>query len=493
MRFTRKRGATSVKVRVFIPDNSVATGAGCTGLSSASTNLAISYSRENDNGATEVTGANILDITTIGTWQDPTAGKVRFKAVDAAKMPGVYEIHFADSAAFGTGDTSQNIICNIYEKTSTALKIGPNMVMIPLSSRNVLDGESDLVAILGTALTETAGQIAAAFIKFFNKATPTGTINSLPDAVPGAVSALPINNASNAYTPKDIYDKVSGLTFTAAGKVDANTLAVSGTTQTAGDIPAKLLKYVQLLARKDAAIATDNATELTAINANGGSGAGAFSNQTDAEEALRDRGDAAWITATGFATPTNITAASGVALAADQAVNVTKVNGTAQSAGDLKALIDTIDTVVDAIKDVTDKLGYTGAGPYYVNAQVKGRDNLDFGALEKTSLNAATPAASVGVGGIQSTSFAAGAIDAAAVAADLGTELATALLDLANAIDTGVTPRGALRIAAATGGGQLSGAGTATETLKNPAGTKSRVIASVDGSGNRTAITLDLT
>ncbi|HUU93690.1 MAG TPA: hypothetical protein VM238_21060 [Phycisphaerae bacterium] len=51
----------------------------------------------------------------------------------------------------------------------------------------------------------------------------------------------------------------------------------------------KLLKYVQLLARKDAAIATDNATELTEINANGGSGAGAWSNQTDGQEATRDK------------------------------------------------------------------------------------------------------------------------------------------------------------------------------------------------------------
>ena len=62
----------------------------------------------------------------------------------------------------------------------------------------------------------------------------------------------------------------------------------------------KLLKYVQLLARSDAAIETDNATELTAINADGGSGAGNFSAQTDSVEAVRDRGDAAWITATGF-------------------------------------------------------------------------------------------------------------------------------------------------------------------------------------------------
>lgn len=53
-------------------------------------------------------------------------------------------------------------------------------------------------------------------------------------------------------------------------------------------ILSKLLKYVQLTLRKDAAIATDNATEVTAINADGGSGAGAFANTTDAQEAIRD-------------------------------------------------------------------------------------------------------------------------------------------------------------------------------------------------------------
>jgi len=67
---------------------------------------------------------------------------------------------------------------------------------------------------------------------------------------------------------------------------------------------AKLLAYVQLLARSDAAIETDNATELTAINADGGSGAGNFSAQTEALEAVRDRGDSAWITAVGFSVHT---------------------------------------------------------------------------------------------------------------------------------------------------------------------------------------------
>lgn len=49
----------------------------------------------------------------------------------------------------------------------------------------------DLLYAIGTILTEgAAGRLAAAIIKFFNVATPTGTVNSLPDAVPGAAGGL---------------------------------------------------------------------------------------------------------------------------------------------------------------------------------------------------------------------------------------------------------------------------------------------------------------
>jgi hypothetical protein len=44
------------------------------------------------------------------------------------------------------------------------------------------------------AAQRTAGQIAAAFKKFFDKASPTGTINSLPDAVPGAAGGLLVDD-----------------------------------------------------------------------------------------------------------------------------------------------------------------------------------------------------------------------------------------------------------------------------------------------------------
>lgn len=50
----------------------------------------------------------------------------------------------------------------------------------------------------------------------------------------------------------------------------------------------KVRKFFQLSLRKDAAIATDNATELAEINASGGTGIGGFLSTTDSQEAIRD-------------------------------------------------------------------------------------------------------------------------------------------------------------------------------------------------------------
>jgi hypothetical protein len=66
---------------------------------------------------------------------------------------------------------------------------------------------------------------------------------------------------------------------------------------------------------------------------------------TDTLEAIRDRGDAAWVTATGFATSAalataqadldTITGSGGAVLAADQAVNATKIGGSSSAATQL--------------------------------------------------------------------------------------------------------------------------------------------------------------
>ena len=46
--------------------------------------------------------------------------------------------------------------------------------------------------LLGLVFIEIATQFFGAFSKFFNKAAPTGTVNSLPDAVAGAASGVAI-------------------------------------------------------------------------------------------------------------------------------------------------------------------------------------------------------------------------------------------------------------------------------------------------------------
>lgn len=72
--------------------------------------------------------------------------------------------------------------------------------------------------------------------------------------------------------------------------------------------------------------------------------------------------------------------------------------------------------------------------------------------------------------------------------------IADASLDRANAIETGVTPRGAQRLALAALAGKISGAGGTTVTIRNAvADSKDRIVATVDVNGDRTAITTDQT
>ena len=163
----------------------------------------------------------------------------------------------------------------------------------------------DITHILGHLLTQTGTQLADGFEKFFDVGTPTGTVNSLPAGAADAAGGLPISDAGGldldaklASTNEITVARMGALTdWIDGGRLDLILDIIAADTTT--DIPAKLLKYIQLLARSDAAIATDNATELTAINADGGSGGGDFSNQSDATEALRDRGDSAWTTGAG--------------------------------------------------------------------------------------------------------------------------------------------------------------------------------------------------
>lgn len=99
----RAHGSTSNIERVFLYKDSGATagteGDPLTGLTSASSGLAISVIANNGSSSTAYTVAasNVETITTAGTYAAPTASKCRFKEVAATAHPGLYEIQFADA------------------------------------------------------------------------------------------------------------------------------------------------------------------------------------------------------------------------------------------------------------------------------------------------------------------------------------------------------------------------------------------------------------
>jgi len=150
-------------VKIFIPDNSVITGAGVTGLTYQSTNLRISYLRDKDAALTSYIGANIETVSTLGTYQAPSSSsKCRFKET---AIPGVYEIHFHnDATAFGAADTSEKVIVLVAEDTTTDLKIGPCAKEIQLTAFDLQTATVDMGKINGSAaaairLALSTGQI----------------------------------------------------------------------------------------------------------------------------------------------------------------------------------------------------------------------------------------------------------------------------------------------------------------------------------------------
>jgi hypothetical protein len=109
-------------------------------------------------------------------------------------------------------------------------------------------------------------------------------------------------------------------------------------------------------------------------------------------------------------------------------------------------------------------------------------DNVSIAAIDAKTTNLPPSPAAVG----SAMTLTSGERDA----------VVATLLDLADAIETGITPRKALRAIAAVAVGLIpSGAGTATEAFKGigqASGGTTRVINTVDENGNRTGQTLNL-
>ena len=348
-----KKALTSVALYLFIQNSSVTTGAGLTGLVFNSASLVAYYVRP------LAAAAAITLATQTVTGAFSSGG---FVEVDATNMPGVYRFD-VPNAALATGVNSVVVM----------LKGATNMVPVvleidlvaydPQSATNL--GLSQIDAATSSRMatyTQPAGFLAATF--------PAGTVANTTNITAGTITTA--TNLTN---------------LPAAAALEATLTDMKGST---------------------------------------------FAGATDSLEAIRDRGDAAWITATGFATsgqataiqadtddiqarlpaaltaggsikadalawnglatvalpatPTNITAATGIVLSGVTHTGaviptVSTLTGHTAQTGDsfarlgapagasVSADIAAVDTVVDAIKVKTDSLTFTQAGHVDSNVQ----------------------------------------------------------------------------------------------------------------------------
>jgi hypothetical protein len=144
----------------------------------------------------------------------------------------------------GTPDVNAKLIG---ATAQTGRDIGASVLLSPRTGAGQLDitsgiVKSNLTQILSHLLTQTGTQLADGFEHFFDVATPTGTVDSLPAAAPNAAGGLPIS-AAGGLAMDTLADWIDGgrldllldaIPTTAMRGTDSATLAATWTDARAG-------------------------------------------------------------------------------------------------------------------------------------------------------------------------------------------------------------------------------------------------------------------
>ncbi len=212
---------------VFAQDSTSTVGAGKTGLAYSA--FSCRYVR---NGETISGAITAQDITTLGTYQAPTANtNIRIKLVDDTNMPGIYEVHL-HSDWVNTTNSCQSL--TIYLSASGAAVLP---IQIPLVGWNPQDGVR-------------------------------GGMTALPNAAAGGNGGLPTVNASN---------QVAGVSGDVAGKVlGGGASSITGTGVRADDRDGAAIAKLSLLpaalvgGRMDCSVGAMAANVITSTAFNAG-------------------------------------------------------------------------------------------------------------------------------------------------------------------------------------------------------------------------------
>ena len=217
---------------------------------------------DKDDGVTLKTdGTTITDIdhatTGIFVSKNGAAAAIRSQAIAAASVADAYgmmrvTLSTTDTNTLGTLDVD-------FAKAATYLPVNKEFMVIPATLYDTL----------------FVVQPAAAINKFFDVATPTGTVDSIPDAVAGEAGGLAIVGSEMVVPDNQ--------------KVDLNTVKTQVVTCAAAVTFNPSIGAATIVPTNTQMVAA-----FTEIK-------GATFSATDTLEAIRNRGDAEWITATGFA------------------------------------------------------------------------------------------------------------------------------------------------------------------------------------------------
>lgn len=264
-----KRGQTSIVLRVKILNSSVSTGAGLTGLTSASSGLIISTIADNEATATTYTvaGSTIESITTLGTYATPTATKCRFKEVDSTNHKGVYEIQLAD-ARYGVS-SAKSLLVSIVGATNAA----ETDVVIPLRDLDPYDSVRAGLTALPNAAAEAAGGL-------YTRGSGAGQINQ---ATNGQVDGnlVRIANAavstSTAQLGVNLVNIAGAAVSTSTAQLGVNAVQAGGTAWGSGAITAASIAADAIT---DAKVAAD--VTIASVTGSVGSVTGAVGSVTAA-------------------------------------------------------------------------------------------------------------------------------------------------------------------------------------------------------------------
>ena len=202
MKLTIKKGTTSKLLRIFVTDSSKTDGSGLTGLVHNSASLTAYYIRE---GAAATTAITLVDAV-VGTYT--SSG---FKEVDAANMPGIYELH-PPNAVLASGADSVLIF----------LKGASNMAALPIEIQLDDNTSKDVYDRIGTP---AGASIAADLV----------TIDNVVDVIEARLTAARAGYLDNLSA--GAVALATGVQLSAQGKLDVN--AECDTALTDYDAPTK--------------------------------------------------------------------------------------------------------------------------------------------------------------------------------------------------------------------------------------------------------------